>query len=96
VPHTSLTLARGVSNLEAVDDDLREAIALATAWCAGDVDTWSMLADETIGGDARKVLRQMCFVIVQLAETVAGGSGGAWSAMTVLQHMALDAEDDED
>jgi len=78
-----------------VEDELSQAIALATAWAAGAVDTWTELAQEAIAGDPLKVLRQMSVVVTQLAETIAEQSGGAWTTSTVLQHLALDAEEDD-
>lgn len=77
-----------------VGDELSQAIALATAWASGEVETWTELARETIATDPLAVLRQTCFIIIQLAETIAEGAGANWSANTVLQHLALD--DDED
>jgi len=53
------------------------------------------LAQEVISGDPLKVLRQMSFIVSQLAETIAEEAGGIWTASTVLQHLALDAEDDD-
>ena len=78
------------------EEDLSQAIALATAWAAGEVETWTVLAHEAITGDPAKVLRQMSFIIAHLAETVAEHTGGSWSAATVLQQMALDAAADGD
>jgi len=77
-----------------VEDELSQAIALATAWAAGEVEMWTDLAHEAISGDPLKVLRQMSFIVSQLAETIAEDAGGAWTASTVLQHLALDAEED--
>ena len=77
-----------------VEDELSQAIALATAWAAGKVDMWTELAREAIATDPLAVLRQMSFIVSQLAETVAEEAGGIWTASTVLQHLALDAEDD--
>jgi len=82
-------------NLVLVEDELSQAIALATAWASGEVDVWTELAREAIAGDPLKVLRQMSFIVSQLAETVAEEAGGIWTASTVLQHLALDAEDDD-
>ena len=78
-----------------MEDELSQAIALATAWAAGEVETWTVLAHEAMTTDPAKVLRQMSFIITQLAETVAEHTGGVWTAGTVLQHLALDAEDDD-
>lgn len=78
-----------------MEDELSQAIALATAWASGEVDTWTVLADEAVTGHPLKVLRQMSFIITQLAETIAQEAGGIWTASTVLQHLALDAEEDD-
>lgn len=78
-----------------MEDELSQAIALATAWAAAEVDTWTELAQEVIASDPLKVLRQMCFIVTRLAETVAAEAGGVWTANTVLQHLALDAEEDD-
>lgn len=78
-----------------MEDELSQAIALATAWAAGEVETWTVLAHEAITGDPAKVLRQMSFIITQLAEAVAEHAGGVWTSSTVLQHLALEAEDDD-
>jgi len=80
-----------------VEEDLSEAISLATAWAAGEIDTWMVLAQETTS-DPLRALRQLCFIVVQLAERIADHAGGSWSVNTVLQHLALDAggDDDED
>jgi hypothetical protein len=76
-----------------VPDDLSLAIALATAWAAGEDDAWRSIANEAIAGDPQKVLRQMSFMVTQLAETIAEKAGGNWTVGTVLQHLALDAEE---
>ena len=73
-----------------MEDDLSQAISLATAWAAGEVETWMVLAQET-SSDPLGALRQLCFIVVQLAETIAHQAGGDWSVNTVLQHLALDA-----
>jgi len=78
-----------------VEDELSQAIALATAWAVGEVDGWTELAHEAIAGDPLRALRQMSFIVSQLAETVAEEAGGIWTASTVLQHLALDSEEDE-
>jgi hypothetical protein len=78
-----------------VGDELSQAIALATAWATGEIETWTVLAQEAITGDPGKVLRRMSFIITQLAETIAEQSGGIWTTSTVLQHLALDAEEDD-
>jgi len=51
-----------------VEDDLSLAIALATAWAAGELETWTALAGEASASDASKILRQMSFIIAQLAD----------------------------
>jgi len=76
-----------------VEDDLSLAIALATAWAAGELETWTALAGEASASDASKILRQMSFIIAQLAETIAEKAGGNWTVGTVLQHLALEAEE---
>ena len=60
----------------------------------GEVDTWTVLAREAIVSDPLQALRQMSFIITQLAETIAEQAGGDWSVSTVLQHLALDADED--
>lgn len=77
-----------------MDDELSQAIALTTAWAAGEVEMWTELAHEAISRDPLHVLRQMSSIVSQLAETIAEEAGGAWTASTVLQHLALDAEED--
>ena len=81
-----------------MDDELSQAIALAidtTAWAAGQVAVWTQLAHEAIAGDPLKVLRQMSFMVCRLAEAVAEDARGIWTASTVLQHLALDSEEDD-
>jgi len=75
-----------------VEEDLNQAISLATAWAAGEVETWTVLAQET-SHDPLSALRQLCFIVVQLAERLADHAGGNWSVNTVLQHLALDAKE---
>jgi hypothetical protein len=77
-----------------VGDELSQAIALATAWAAGEVETWTELANEAIASDPLALLGQMSFIVTQLAETIAEKAGGYWSVNTVLQHLALDTDDD--
>jgi hypothetical protein len=77
-----------------VGDELSQGIALAAAWAAGEVETWTVLAREAIASDPLEALRQMSFIVTQLAETIAEQAGGDWSVGTVLQHLALDAEED--
>jgi len=79
-----------------VGDELSQAIALVTAWVAGEVETWTELAQEAIARDPLAVLRQMSFIVTQLAETIAENAGGNWSVNTVLQHLALDTNEDDD
>jgi|GEM_PF-1475267 len=76
-----------------MEDDLSLAIALATAWAAGELDTWTGLVNEAVAGDPSGVLRQMSFIIAELAETIAEKAGGNWTVGTVLQHLALEAEE---
>ena len=73
-------------------DDLGQAIALVTVWAAGEVETWTALAREVVAEDPLQALRQLSFIVTQLAETLAEHAGGDWSVSTVLQHLALDAE----
>jgi hypothetical protein len=79
-----------------MEDELSQAIALATAWAAGEVETWTELAREAVAGDPLMALRQMSFIVVQLAERIAQDVGGIWSVNTVLQHLALDVDNDDD
>ena len=76
-----------------VGDELSQAIALVTAWAAGEVETWTELAREAIASDPLTALRQMSFIVMQLAERIAEEAGGDWSVNTVLQHLALDADE---
>jgi len=78
-----------------VGDELSQAIALVTAWAAGEVETWTELAQEAITRDPLAVLRQMSFIVMQLAETIAENAGSNWSVNTVLQHLALDTGEDD-
>ena len=78
-----------------MDDDRSLAIALATAWAAGELDAWTALAREAIGDDPLKVLREMSVIVAQLADAIAEKAGGNWTVNTVLQHLALDAEEDD-
>jgi len=75
-----------------VGEELSQAIALATAWDAGEVDTWTELAGEAIASHPLQALRQI--IITKLAKTIAEQAGGDWSVSTVLQHLALDADED--
>ena len=76
-------------------DELSQAIALVTAWAPGEVETWTELAQEAIAADPLATLREMSFIVTQLAETIAEKAGGNWSVNTVLQHLALDADGEQ-
>ena len=89
-----LTAFVGRCSLVRVEEELSQAIALLTAWAAGEVETWTALAQETLDGDPMVVLRQMSLIVMQLAETIAEKAGGNWSVNTVLQHLALDSDED--
>jgi hypothetical protein len=59
-----------------VGEELSQAITLATAWDAGEVDTWTELAGEAIASHPLQALRQMSFIITRLAKTIAEQAGG--------------------
>ena len=78
-----------------MDDEPSQAIVLAPPEPLVRSRRKRCWAHEGITGDPAKVLRQMSFIITQLAETVAEHTRRVWTAGTVLQHCVLDAEDDD-
>ena len=74
-------------------EDISPAIALATAWAAGEVETWTVLAQEAVVNDPLAAIRQLSYIVTQLAEMLAEKAGGHWTVGTVLQHLALDREE---
>ncbi len=76
-----------------MDEELGRAIALVTAFSAGETEDWTVLAGETMANDPVDVLREFCLIVTHLADMIAEQAGSDWTVATVLQHLALDAEE---
>ena len=70
-------------------EELAKGIALITAWIAGDMTQWGVLASEGIQNDAVDLVGELTHLAGQLARSIAATSGEDWPPERVLQMIAL-------